>query len=137
MPATIESTEMITEPEHDSPMSIVAVENVHKRFDEHVVLDGMSLSVKAGETMAVLGRSGTGKSVLLRLIIGLTTPDTGTVSVLGKNLDGLSLDELNAIRMKMGFLVSTGCTLRFTDSRRECCISSESSSSRAVEIRTQ
>ena len=54
--------------------------------------------------MAVLGRSGTGKSVLLRLIIGLTQPDSGSVCIHGEDLAGLTLDQMSAIRLKMGFL---------------------------------
>ncbi len=88
----------------DARLPLIEVDNVHKKFDDHVVLDGVSLSVSHGETLAVLGRSGTGKSVLLRLIIGLATPQAGTVSLYGKNINGLSLDQLNQIRMKMGFL---------------------------------
>jgi len=60
---------------------VVAVENVFKTFGSHMVLNGVSLQVNRGETLAVLGRSGTGKSVLLRLIIGLETPDSGSIRI--------------------------------------------------------
>jgi phospholipid/cholesterol/gamma-HCH transport system ATP-binding protein len=60
--------------------------------------------VKRGETLAVLGRSGTGKSVLLRLIIGLDTPDSGSICIRGRNIAGLALDRMGEIRTKMGFL---------------------------------
>lgn len=83
---------------------VVAVVDVQKRFGSHVVLDGISLGVSRGETLAVLGRSGTGKSVLLRLIIGLEKPDSGSVWIHGQNLAGLALDQLGEIRKKMGFL---------------------------------
>lgn len=83
---------------------VVAVVNVHKRFGSQEVLNGISLSVRRGETLAVLGRSGTGKSVLLRLIIGLENPDSGSVCIHGQNLVGLALDQLGEIRKKMGFL---------------------------------
>jgi len=82
----------------------VAVNNVYKSFGEHKVLNGVSLEVNQGETLAVLGRSGTGKSVLLRLIIGLTQPDAGSIVIQGRNLGGLRLDELGQVRTKMGFL---------------------------------
>jgi phospholipid/cholesterol/gamma-HCH transport system ATP-binding protein len=62
------------------------------------------LEVTRGETLAVLGRSGTGKSVLLRLIIGLDKPDSGSVCIYGQDIAGLTLDQIGAIRMKMGFL---------------------------------
>ena len=82
----------------------VAVDNVHKTFGVHKVLNGISLSVGQGETLAVLGRSGTGKSVLLRLIIGLNQPDSGSIRIQGQDIFGLSVDELGEIRKKMGFL---------------------------------
>ena len=85
-------------------MPVVAVENVHKSFAGHNVLNGISLGVNRGETLAVLGRSGTGKSVLLRLIIGLETPDSGSICIHGKAIAGLPLDRMGEIRKKMGFL---------------------------------
>jgi phospholipid/cholesterol/gamma-HCH transport system ATP-binding protein len=91
------------EPEQDS-VPFVAVENLRKTFGSHNVLDGISLSVNRGETLAVLGRSGTGKSVLLRIIIGLETPDSGSVRIHGQDIAGLPLDRMGDIRKKMGFL---------------------------------
>jgi len=82
----------------------VAVQDLHKSFGSQKVLNGISLTVKRGETLAVLGRSGTGKSVLLRLVIGLEKPDSGSVRIHGQDITGLSLDQLGAIRMRMGFL---------------------------------
>jgi phospholipid/cholesterol/gamma-HCH transport system ATP-binding protein len=90
--------------EDATPVQVVAIDNVHKSFDSFQVLNGITLSVMRGETLGVLGRSGTGKSVLLRLIIGLTQPDSGSIRILGQDLAGLSLDQLGGIRMKMGFL---------------------------------
>ena len=92
------------EPEKDSVAPVVAVEKVFKSFAGHKVLNGISLSVNRGETLAVLGRSGTGKSVLLRLIIGLDTPDSGSIRIHGKDIAGLALDRMGEIRKKMGFL---------------------------------
>jgi phospholipid/cholesterol/gamma-HCH transport system ATP-binding protein len=83
---------------------VVAVEDLHKSFGTQKVLNGISLTVRRGETLAVLGRSGTGKSVLLRLIIGLEKPDSGSVRIHGQDLAGLALDQLGEIRKKMGFL---------------------------------
>jgi phospholipid/cholesterol/gamma-HCH transport system ATP-binding protein len=83
---------------------VVAVADVRKSFGNHKVLNGMSLAVNRGETLAVLGRSGTGKSVLLRLIIGLEQPDSGSVCIHGQSLAGMALDQLGEIRKKMGFL---------------------------------
>jgi phospholipid/cholesterol/gamma-HCH transport system ATP-binding protein len=85
-------------------LPVVAVDNLHKAFGRQKVLNGISLSVSRGETLAVLGRSGTGKSVLLRLIIGLETPDSGTVCIHGQSIAGLAIDQMGEIRKKMGFL---------------------------------
>ena len=82
----------------------VAVEDLHKSFGSQKVLDGISLTVNSGETLAVLGRSGTGKSVMLRIVIGLEKPDSGSVRIHGQDITGLSLDQLGEIRKKMGFL---------------------------------
>ncbi len=90
--------------EDKGSVPVVAVENLHKAFAGHRVLNGIHLSVNRGETLAVLGRSGTGKSVLLRLIIGLEKPDSGSVRIHGQDIAGLALDALGEIRKKMGFL---------------------------------
>jgi phospholipid/cholesterol/gamma-HCH transport system ATP-binding protein len=92
------------EPEQDGLARVIAVENLHKAFGNHTVLNGISLSVNRGETLAVLGRSGTGKSVLLKLIIGLEKPDSGSVSIHGQDIGGLPIDQMGEIRKKMGFL---------------------------------
>jgi phospholipid/cholesterol/gamma-HCH transport system ATP-binding protein len=84
--------------------SVVAVDNLHKSFGIHKVLNGVSLTVARGETLAVLGRSGTGKSVMLRLIIGLEKPDYGSVRIHGQDIANLPLDKLSEIRKRMGFL---------------------------------
>jgi len=93
-----------TGPETTGPQCAIEVANLHKTFASRKVLDGVSLAVNRGETLAVLGRSGTGKSVLLRVIIGLVRPDIGSVRILGEDIEGLSLDRLGDVRKKMGFL---------------------------------
>ena len=92
------------EAEEDARAQVIAVDDLHKSFGSQTVLNGISLTVSRGETLAVLGRSGTGKSVLLRLIIGLEKPDSGSVCIHGQDIAGLALDQLGEIRMKMGFL---------------------------------
>ena len=92
------------EPEQDGSAPVVVVEDLQKTFGSLNVLNGINLSVNRGETLAVLGRSGTGKSVLLRLIIGLTSPDSGSIRINGQNIVGLALDRMGEIRKKMGFL---------------------------------
>jgi phospholipid/cholesterol/gamma-HCH transport system ATP-binding protein len=83
---------------------VLSVENLYKSFEGRKVLNGISLGINRGETLAVLGRSGTGKSVLLRLIIGLTKPDSGSVRIHGQDIASLTLDQLGEVRKKMGFL---------------------------------
>src|ERR1035438_4427753 len=75
------------EDEQDGSAPVVAVDNLNKAFGSQKVLNGISLSVSRGETLAVLGRSGTGKSVLLRLIIGLDQPDSGSIRIHGQDID--------------------------------------------------
>jgi phospholipid/cholesterol/gamma-HCH transport system ATP-binding protein len=82
----------------------VAVKDLHKSFGSQRVLNGITLTVPQGETLAVLGRSGTGKSVSLRIIIGLEKADSGSVRIQGEEVTGLTLDELSEVRKKMGFL---------------------------------
>jgi phospholipid/cholesterol/gamma-HCH transport system ATP-binding protein len=90
--------------EKDGNAPVIAVADLHKSFGSQHVLNGVSLAVKRGETLAVLGRSGTGKSVLLRVIIGLEKPDSGSILLHGQDIAGLALDRMGEIRKKMGFL---------------------------------
>ena len=83
---------------------VLVLRDVHKSFGTQHVLDGINLTVVRGETLAVLGRSGTGKSVLLKLIIGLQNPDGGSICIQGQESSGLGLNEMNRLRVKMGFL---------------------------------
>jgi phospholipid/cholesterol/gamma-HCH transport system ATP-binding protein len=83
---------------------VVIVDQVHKAFAGHRVLNGISLTVTQGETVAILGRSGTGKSVLLKTIIALLDPDRGSVSVFGKNLHVLNEHERLKARAGIGYV---------------------------------
>jgi phospholipid/cholesterol/gamma-HCH transport system ATP-binding protein len=103
--ATTEKAAMKPGEDQDaSAAPAVAVESLNKSFGVQKVLNGVSLSVDRGKTLAVLGRSGTGKSVLLRVIIGLAKPDSGSVRIQGEEIANLSLDGLGDVRKKMGFL---------------------------------
>jgi phospholipid/cholesterol/gamma-HCH transport system ATP-binding protein len=86
---------------NDAP---IRIENLHKSFGREPVLDGINLSVAKGETVSVLGRSGTGKSVLLKLIIRLQPADAGSIQIGGQDIGGLDSNELNEVRKKIGFL---------------------------------
>jgi phospholipid/cholesterol/gamma-HCH transport system ATP-binding protein len=88
----------------DEQQPPIRISDLHKSFGSQTVLNGIGLEVRQGETLAVMGRSGTGKSVLLRLLIGLEAPDSGSVSIRGQNIAELGVKELNEIRKKMGFL---------------------------------
>ncbi len=82
----------------------IKIENLTKKFGELVVLDGVSINVCEGENLVVFGRSGTGKSVLLKCVIGLLKPDEGRIFIDGKDVTKLKTKELNKIRKKTGFL---------------------------------
>jgi phospholipid/cholesterol/gamma-HCH transport system ATP-binding protein len=82
----------------------IEVTDLHKAFGDQTVLNGINLHVAQGETLAVLGRSGTGKSVLLKLIIGLQKPDSGSVRIAGQEMAELDSTQLNQVRKKVGFL---------------------------------
>jgi phospholipid/cholesterol/gamma-HCH transport system ATP-binding protein len=82
----------------------VVVQGLRKSFGEQQVLKGVDLAIKKREIVAILGKSGTGKSVLLRLLIGLEKADAGSISIRGQDITNLGLDQLNEMRMKIGFL---------------------------------
>jgi phospholipid/cholesterol/gamma-HCH transport system ATP-binding protein len=87
---------------------VIELRNVHKKFGRHVVLDGVNFSVAAGETVALLGPSGSGKSVLLKHIIGLIRPDQGDVLVEGESVPHLKRKALAALRGRIGYAFQTG-----------------------------
>ncbi|BBE16044.1 methionine ABC transporter ATP-binding protein [Aquipluma nitroreducens] len=83
--------------------SVISITGLFKSFDEVPVLKGIDFNLFKGENIAVLGKSGTGKSVLIKIIVGLLKPDKGEVIVLGKQVDKLSGKELDALRIRIGF----------------------------------
>jgi len=87
---------------------MIELRDVHKRFGQQVILDGVDFSVEEGETVALLGPSGTGKSVLLKHIIGLIHPDIGTILVDGLNVATLGRKELAALRSTIGYVFQNG-----------------------------
>jgi phospholipid/cholesterol/gamma-HCH transport system ATP-binding protein len=82
---------------------VISIRDLHKSFGSKHVLRGVELDVYKGENVVVLGRSGTGKSVLIKIISGLLKQDSGVVKVLGKEVDKLTHKELNELRLKIGF----------------------------------
>ena len=90
--------------ENSNDKPAIWVRALSKSFGEQKVLDSVDLKVGRGETVTVLGRSGTGKSVMLKLIIGLQRPDGGKIEINGEEITALPLDELNRVRKMVGFL---------------------------------
>jgi phospholipid/cholesterol/gamma-HCH transport system ATP-binding protein len=88
--------------------SSIALAGITKRFDSRNVLDQLDLKISAGESVVVLGKSGTGKSVLLKHIIGLLRPDSGTVEIDGQDLWTLSDRERDVLRQKFGMSFQEG-----------------------------
>lgn len=83
---------------------MIAIRDLHKSYGRKKVLDGVELEIQTGETMVIMGRSGCGKSVLLRHIIGLARPDRGTVAIDGTDITRIKKHELYAIRRRFGML---------------------------------
>ncbi len=94
-------------PENE-PAWMIAVNGLRKRLGGQVVLDGIDLTVARGETLAVIGRSGGGKSVLMKHLAGLICPDEGEVRIDGVNLCGLNERQLGPVRRKIGILFQDG-----------------------------
>ena len=87
---------------------MIELRAVKKRFGSQIILDGVDFDVREGETVALLGPSGTGKSVLLKTIIGLLKPDSGQVIVDGKDVPMLKRDELSELRKTIGYVFQNG-----------------------------
>jgi phospholipid/cholesterol/gamma-HCH transport system ATP-binding protein len=84
--------------------TVLEIHNLNKAFGDNVVLRDFSLELHRGENVAVLGKSGSGKSVLIKCIVGLIEPDSGAISVFGQNVIDMDQDELDQARAKIGFL---------------------------------
>jgi phospholipid/cholesterol/gamma-HCH transport system ATP-binding protein len=87
---------------------MIELRGVHKRFGKQVVLNGVDFEVREGETVALMGPSGTGKSVLLKHVIGLIKPDSGTIIVDGKEVAHLKRRELSELRSNIGYVFQNG-----------------------------
>jgi phospholipid/cholesterol/gamma-HCH transport system ATP-binding protein len=87
----------------DYQEAVITIRGVSKSFGENHVLRNVDLDLYRGENLVVLGRSGTGKSVLIKLIAGLLQPDTGSIEVLGNSVNGLDDHELMKLRLRIGF----------------------------------
>ena len=87
---------------HNTP--VIEIRDLVKSFNEHRVLDGVRLDIRKGESLVIIGRSGCGKSVLIKHMIGLLRPDEGTVAVEGRFLSQLNRRELFRVRLRFGML---------------------------------
>ncbi|NJN14184.1 MAG: ABC transporter ATP-binding protein [Planctomycetes bacterium] len=92
---------------------MIRIDRLSKSYGERVILRECSLEVRKGETLVVIGASGTGKSTLLRTIIGLTAPDSGRVFVDGQEVNRLPRRDLQALRARMGYLFQTGALINW------------------------
>lgn len=99
------SEDKIDEPkpsQNDGP--VVSIKGLYKAFKDHEVLRGVDLEVKKGENVVVLGKSGSGKSVLIKCLVGLEWPDAGELKIFGKDISTLNYRDLNDTRLRTGFL---------------------------------
>lgn len=87
---------------------IISIRNLHKTFGKNKVLKGINLTVNKGEDLVVLGRSGSGKSVTIKCLVGLVQADRGNIKIFGTDITKLKYDELNAVRVRIGFMFQNG-----------------------------
>lgn len=85
-------------------MKLVEINNIHKRFGNTIILNGVTLHVDQGENLVIFGKSGTGKSVLLKCLVGLLEPDQGEIFFEGKNVLHFTPRELKKFRLEVSFL---------------------------------
>jgi phospholipid/cholesterol/gamma-HCH transport system ATP-binding protein len=91
---------------NDTP--IIILKNIHKSFGKNKVLKGINLTVNKGEDVVILGRSGSGKSITIKCLVGLVIPDKGEITVFGTKIKNLSTQKMNAIRIRIGFMFQNG-----------------------------
>lgn len=87
-----------------SQQPIIEVKDLKKSFGTNVILNGFKMVLHEGENLVIMGKSGSGKSVMIKCIIGLEIPDSGTISVMGKTITDLNQEELDELRAEIGFL---------------------------------
>jgi phospholipid/cholesterol/gamma-HCH transport system ATP-binding protein len=102
--ATVAKSELSPEDHVAKGAPVIIIEHLFKRFGKNVVLKDFNLTVHEEENVVVMGKSGAGKSVLIKCIIGLLKPDSGKILVFGDNVPDLDPDELDKVRTKIGFL---------------------------------
>ncbi len=88
--------------------AMVTIRDLHKRFGDNHVLKGFNLQLYEGESLVVMGKSGSGKSVMIKCLMGLIAPDSGYIEVMGKEIDSLDQQTLDHLRSDIGFLFQGG-----------------------------
>lgn len=91
-----------------TPKPSIKIENLHKTFGQKEILKGITVSVNPGEDLVILGRSGTGKSVTIKCMVGLIKADKGVIEIFGTDITKINKQELNSIRLRMGFMFQNG-----------------------------
>ncbi|MCW1148562.1 ABC transporter ATP-binding protein [Flavobacterium lacisediminis] len=87
-----------------SKNAIISIKDLHKSFGTNVVLDGFHLDLYEGENLVVMGKSGSGKSVMIKCVIGLEQPDSGSILVMDQEINNLEQEDLDELRTEIGFL---------------------------------
>jgi phospholipid/cholesterol/gamma-HCH transport system ATP-binding protein len=91
-------------PASDDKKIMIEIKDLYKAFDENHVLNGFNLKLYEGENLVIMGKSGSGKSVMIKCLIGLMKPDSGIIKVMGKDITTLDQKELDELRAEIGFL---------------------------------
>jgi phospholipid/cholesterol/gamma-HCH transport system ATP-binding protein len=84
--------------------AIITIKDLHKQFGSNVVLNGFDLELYEGENLVVMGKSGSGKSVMIKCVIGLEQPDSGSILVMNEEINNLEQEDLDELRTEIGFL---------------------------------
>src|SRR5690606_16660186 len=91
-------------PPEKSKKDVLLIKDLYKGFGDNKVLNGFTLTLYEGENVVMMGKSGSGKSVMIKCLVGLMEPDSGYVQLLGQDISTLNPTEMNEIRSKIGFL---------------------------------
>lgn len=91
-----------------APQPAIKIQNLKKSFGDKAILQGIDLSLNPGEDLVILGRSGTGKSVTIKCMVGLIKVDSGSIEIFGTDITQTTKEELNQIRLRMGFMFQNG-----------------------------
>jgi len=94
----------IARQEYSTLEAVITIRDLYKQFANNKVLNGFSMKLYNGENLVVMGKSGSGKSVMIKCLVGLLEPDSGYIEIMGKEIAGLSHEELDELRSEIGFL---------------------------------